>query len=344
MNILVTGATGYVGSRVAVRLAEIGHTVRVLVRPGREAGAPPGCRVVVGELRDPAALRRALAGCEGLVHMAALVRRWCRDAREFDRVNVEGLSWVLRAAGEIGVPRIVYTSSIVALGPSDGTVRDETIDRTDFGFHTDYERSKWVADRLVREKAAAGLPVVSVYPGVIYGPGAATEGNLLGPSLAGFLAGRLPARLGRGDLRICYAFIEDVAEGHRLALEKGAPGGRYILGGENATQDHLFTLLEEITGLRGPRRAVPYWVAEALGSALELAARLTGLPPRMTRGAVATFRHEWAFSSALAERELGYRITPLREGLRRTLETLRAGSIGGAAPGGGGPATTGRRR
>jgi farnesol dehydrogenase len=329
MNILVTGATGYVGSRVAARLAEGGHAVRVLARPGREAGAPPGCRVVVGELRDPAALRRALQGCEALVHMAALVRRWCRDPREFDRVNVEGLSWALRAAAECGVRRIVYTSSIVALGPTDGTVRDETSERTDFAFHTDYERSKWVADRLVREKAAGGLPVVSVYPGVIYGPGAATEGNHLGPSLAGFLSGRLPPRLGRGDLRICYAFIEDVAEGHRLALERGVPGARYILGGENATQDEMFALLEEITGRRGPRRAVPYWVAEGLGSVLELVARLTGVPPRVTRGAVATFRHEWAFSSERAVRDLGYRITPLRDGLRRTLEALRTGSTGG---------------
>jgi farnesol dehydrogenase len=265
--------------------------------------------------------------------MAALVRRWCRDPREFDRVNVEGLSWVLRAAEETAVRRILYTSSIVALGPTDGSVRDETGDRTDFAFHTDYERSKWIADRLVRDKAAAGMPIVSVYPGVIYGPGAATEGNLLGPSLAHFLAGRLPARLGRGDLRICYAFIEDVAEGHRLALEKGTPGARYILGGENATQDQLFALLEDITGLVGPRHAVPYWIAEGLGAILELLARLTGVPPRMTRGAVATFRHEWAYSSALAERDLGYRVTPLREGLRLTLEALRSESPGAGAAG-----------
>ncbi len=333
MIVLVTGATGYVGSRVAARLAEAGHEVRVLVRPGRETGAPRGCRVVVGDLRDPGSLRRALSGCTALVHMAALVRRWCRDPREFDLINVEGLSWALRAAEEARVDRILYTSSIIALGPTDGAVRDETGERTDFAFHTDYERSKWVADRLVQEKAAAGLPVLSVYPGVIYGPGAATEGNLLGPSLVSFLAGRLPARLGRGDLRICYAFIEDVAEGHRLALEKGTPGARYILGGENATQDELFALLEEIAGLRGPRRAVPYWAAETLGSALEFVARMTGVPPRLTRGAVTTFRHEWAYTSGRAVRDLGYRITPLREGLRLTLEALRGGSPGSGGAG-----------
>ncbi len=327
MRVLVTGATGYLGIHVASQIAAAGHTVLALARAGREASVPPACRPVTGDVLDAASVRRALAGCDALVHLAALVRMWTRDARDFDRVNVEGLSATLRAAQEAGVDRILYTSTIVALGPTDGQVRDESYERTDFGFHTDYERSKWIAERLVREKAAAGWPVVCVYPGVIYGPGSATQGNLLGGTLRTYLAGRLRSRLGRGDLRICYAYVEDVARGHVLALEKGRTGRGYVLGGENATQDELFAALRDLTGIRPPRLRVPYWTAETVGFILRGLARLTGIPPLLTDGVAATFRREWAYTSDRAVHELGYRVTPLREGLRLTIQALRQPSV-----------------
>jgi farnesol dehydrogenase len=260
--------------------------------------------------------------------MGALVRMWVRDRREFDRVNVEGLSAALRAAAEAGVSRIVYTSTIAALGPTDGVVADETFERTERRFCTDYERTKWIAERLAREKLAAGLPMVVVYPGVVYGPGAGTEGNLLRKMFSDHLGGRLRSRLGRGDLRICYSFIDDVAEGHRLALEGGRMGRGYILGGENATQDEIFSILADLTGRPAPRTVIPYWAGETIGRMLQGISRLTGIQPAVTAGAVSTFRHEWAYSSDRAIRELGYRITPLREGLRLTIDALRRG--GGA--------------
>ncbi len=332
MRVLLTGATGYLGSRVAARLAASGHTVLALVRPGGESRTPAGCRPVSGDLLEPASLRRTLAGCDALVHMAALVRTWVRDPRDFDRVNVEGLSSALRAAEECGLGRIVYTSTIVALGPTDGEVGDETSERVDFRFHTDYERSKWIAERMVREKSASGLPVVIVYPGVVYGPGAPTQGNLLRATLEAYLAGRLRLRLGRGDRRICYAFIDDVAEGHVLALERGTPGRGYILGGENATQGRLFSILRDLTGIPGPRHAIPYGPAEIAGRLLRGVARVTGIPPAFTDGVVATFRHEWAYSSERATRELGYRITPLPEGLKLTIEALRLRPVAPRGP------------
>lgn len=331
MRVLVTGATGYVGGRVAAYLVASGHAVSALVRPGREPHLPAGCRPVPGDILDSGALRRALAGCDAVVHLAAMVRRWARDPGVFDRVNVEGLACVLRAAGEAGTERIVYTSTIVALGPTDGEVRDEAAERTDFRFHTDYERTKWLADRLAREKAAAGLPIVRVYPGVIYGPGASTQGNLLGATLRAYADRRLRTRLGRGDLRICYAYIEDVARGHLRALETGSAGAGYILGGENATQDELFSILGDITGIEPPALRIPYWAAETAGRILRLGAALTGLQPAITDGIVSTFRHEWAYDSGRAVRELGYRITPLREGLRATLQALTVRMADGAS-------------
>jgi len=323
MRVLITGATGYLGSRVAVRLIAAGHQVIGLARPGRERALPPGCGAVTGDVRDPASLRRALRGCDALVHLAAIVKVWTRDPREFDRVNVEGLAATLRAAEESSVRRMVYTSSIVVLGPTDGAVRDETFERSDFAFHTEYERSKWVAEKVARDRAAAGLPIVFVYPGVVYGPGTGTEGNLLDGTLRSYLKGGLRTRLGRGDLRICYAHVDDVAEGHRLALEHGVPGRGYVLGGDNASMQELFAHLEAITGIEPPRRAIPYWIAESVGRCLQARARLTGIPPAITAGVVATFRHEWAYSSARARSELGYRPMSLRDGLTRTIEALR---------------------
>jgi farnesol dehydrogenase len=230
------------------------------------------------------------------------------------------------------VRRILYTSTIGALGPTDGQIRDETYERKDFRFRTEYERTKWIADRLVRERALEGLPVITVYPGVVYGTGAATQGNLLEQVLRDYAAGRLKFRLGRLPVRVCYALASDVALGHLLALERGEPGRGYILGGENVTQDELFSTLEELTGRRPPSLAIPFWAAETAGRTLCAWARLTGTPPSITDGAIATFRFHWAYSSDRAIRELGYRITPLREGLRATLETLRHGA--GAASAG----------
>jgi len=330
MKVLITGATGYLGAHVAARFASAGHEVLALVRPGKENRLPSGCRAVPGDVLDPASIERALAGCDALVHMAALVKMWVRDRRQFDRVNVEGLAAVLRAAEKLGVRRILYTSTIAALGPTGPEPLDETHERVDFEFRTDYERSKWVAERVAVERAKNGAPLVIVYPGVVYGPGASTEGNLLDRLLRDYLAGRLKARLGRRPARICYAFIRDVAEGHLQALEKGASGRGYILGGENVTQDELFSLLQELTGLPPPRGTMPFWAAEAAGKALRAWARLSGAPPAFTDGAIATFRYHWAYSSGRAIGEIGYHVTALREGLRRTLEALRREAVGGA--------------
>jgi NAD+-dependent farnesol dehydrogenase len=322
VNVLLTGGTGYLGGRVAAALVAAGHDVRLLCRPGRETAIPAGARAVRGDVRDAASVRAALDGCDALVHMAAMVKRWTRDRSEFDRVNVDGSATVLGAAAAAGVARILFTSSIVALGPTAGGVADEERAPDPGEGSTDYERTKRKALEVARREAARGRPIVIVYPGIVYGPGASTEGNLLQPMLADHLRGRLLASLGRGDLRICYAYVDDVARGHVLALEHGVTGRGYILGGVNATQDELFRALSAITGRPAPRIAVPYGVASFVAAMLVLRARLTGRLPELTPGVVTTFRHEWAYSSERAVREIGYAVTPLGEGLRRTLEAL----------------------
>jgi farnesol dehydrogenase len=165
--------------------------------------------------------------------------------------------------------------------------------------------------------------VVTLHPGVIYGPGELTDGNLVARMVGDHLAGRLPALIGPGDRLWSYAYVDDVAEGHALALEKGRAGERYFLCGENATLNQLFALVAEATGVRAPRLHLPFAAASAMGRLLWMWAELTGGPPQFTHGEVGVFREHWAYSSAKAERELGYRSRPLREGVAALLAWLR---------------------
>ena len=238
-------------------------------------------------------------------------------------MNVGGLVNALAAARSAGA-RLVYTSSFMALGPSGDGALDAERPHPGPPFRNLYERTKARADALAREAAAGGQDVVTLYPGVIYGPGEMTEGNIVARMIADHLNGRLPALVGPGDRRWSYAFVEDVAEGHALALEKGRSGDRFVLGGENATLARVFDLVREITGVPPPRHRIPYGLASAIGRAQWLWAELTGHPPQLTHGEVGVFREEWACDSTRAVREIGYEWRPLAEGLRETVRWLRA--------------------
>jgi farnesol dehydrogenase len=212
----------------------------------------------------------------------------------------------------------------MAIGPAGPEPADESRVHDMRRFRNDYERTKALADRVARDAAAAGDDVVILYPGVVYGPGDLTDGNLVVKMAADHMAGRFPGIVGPGDRLWSYAFVEDVAAAHAAALERAPAGARYFLTGENASMNAFFATLAEVSGTPPPRRHIPYAAASALGYALYLWAELTGLPPQLTHEVVGVFREHWAYSSAKAERELGYRPTPLREGLRRTVDWLRA--------------------
>jgi NAD+-dependent farnesol dehydrogenase len=322
VRVLVTGATGFLGKTVARRLAEGGHELRLLAREGSKLdGLPPG-EVTRGDVTDLESLRRAADGCGAVVHMAALVKTWVPDPAQFDAVNVGGLRHVLEAARQAGA-RLVYTSSFIALGPAGPTPADESLVHPGDRYRNDYERTKALADGLARAAAAAGQDVVLLYPGVIYGPGEQTAGNLVVKMLLDHARGKTPGILGPGDRLWSYAYVEDVADGHLAALERGAKGQRYLLGGENVDMNGFYAALREVAGLAPPRRHLPYAVGAALGRLLYAWAELTGHPPEFTHREVAIFREHWAYSSARAERELGYHPRPLRDGLAQTVAWLR---------------------
>ena len=206
---------------------------------------------------------------------------------------------------------MVYTSSFLAWPPAGRPAAIEA---------NDYQRTKVRALAVAREAAGRGLPVICLVPGVVYGPGRATEGNLISGLLADHLAGRLPGTVGAARVW-SYAYVDDVAAAHVAALERGAPGREYAVGGENAPQMRIFEALRARTGRPLPRR-LPYTLASAAGAFDELAAALVGRPPRVTRAAVRIFRYDWPLDSADAVRDLGYRMTPLDQGLGRTLDAL----------------------
>jgi NAD+-dependent farnesol dehydrogenase len=309
MNVLVTGGTGYLGRAVVRALAARGHAVVVFARSASRSGLPG--TLVDGDIRDRAALDRAAAGCDALCHSAALVSIWRRRRADFDDVNVGGLHNAIAVVLARKIPRMLYTSSFVALPPHGRTTPIAA---------NDYQRTKLAADHVADAAVAEGAPLVRVYPGVVYGPGSFTEGNLVGRLIADHLRGRLPGLIGPENRWSC-AFVEDVAAGHCAAIERGTTGGRYALGGENASQQRVFAIVQEVTGRRPPMR-IPFPVATALGAAEELRVALFGGTPLVTRGAVEIFRHDWSLDSSDATRDLGYTITPLAEGIRQTIASF----------------------
>jgi farnesol dehydrogenase len=310
MKVLVTGGTGYLGRAVVTALAARGHDIVIYARSASRSGLPG--TAIDGDIRDRAALERAAAGCDAISHSAALVSIWRRRRQDFDDINIGGLRNVLAVAATLRMPRVLYTSSFVALPPHG---RSEPI------VANDYQRTKVAADRLADDAVRDGSPLVRVYPGVVYGPGSFTEGNLVGRLIADHLNRKLPGLVGPEN-PWSYAYVSDVAAGHCAALERGRIGGRYALGGENAPQRRVFELVQQMTGRRPPPR-IPFPIADLMGAAEELRVTLFGGTPLLTRGAVEIFRHDWSLDSREAIRELDYTLTPLAEGIRHTLLSIR---------------------
>ncbi len=323
MKVLLTGGTGFLGKNVARALAAAGHELRVLARGSSNlAGLPEGIDVARGDVTDADSLKRAAEGCGALVHMAAMVKMWAPDRRSFDQVNLGGFRNALAAAKGAGA-RLVYTSSFIAVGPTGAAPADESRIHAGESYRNDYERTKALADVLARQAAAAGDDIVMLYPGVVYGPGDMTDGNLVVQMVRDHLRGKFPGIIGPGDRFWSYAFVEDVAAGHAVALVKARKGERYFLCGENVTMNGLFETLREVAGVAPPKLHIPYAVSSLLGRSLWAWAEITGHPPLLTHEVVDVFREHWAYSPKKAQRELDYKPTPLKEGLRRTVDWLR---------------------
>jgi len=322
MRALVTGATGFVGAAVARALVRDGWQVRALARLGsdrRNIQALP-VEVSEGNLADRPSLERALSGCEALFHVAADYRLGAPDPRELYQTNVEGTRNILEAARQAGVRRVVYTSSVATVGiPADGSPgnEDTPVGVADMIGH--YKRSKFLAEQLVRETALPGMPVVIVNPSTPIGPGD-VKPTPTGQVVLDAAAGRMPAYVDTG-LNIVH--VDDVATGHLLAFQRGRPGERYILGGEDMTLREILFHIAQLVGRKPPRIRLPTAVVLPIAYAAEAVARVTGRPGRITLEAVRMSRKRMFFSSDKARRELGYQWRPPAEALRDAIAWLR---------------------
>jgi NAD+-dependent farnesol dehydrogenase len=323
MKVFITGATGFLGQELLTDLHERKHEITALVRsPQRAAGFPAGIRRVQGSIETPESYRRALPGHDVFIHLAALVKMWCRDRKDFDRVNVEGTENAILAASDAGVRKLVYVSSFMALGPSNGQPLKEDDARRTPKCHNDYERTKYLADQMARRRIEQGYPLYVIYPGVIYGPGNLTDGNIVAKTLIPFLNGRMP--FGLSIKSWSYAFVQDVVRGLVKVVEDEPPSRRYILGGDNRSGEEFYRTLHEVTGRKPPRWNIPLGVAAVTGYGEYLLAEVFGREPRLLTHEVAqVYGRSWTYDSSRAVRELGYKMTPLKEGLTRMVAWLK---------------------
>jgi len=323
-KLAVTGATGYIGGAVLRELLASGYRVRCLARcPEAKSILPAACELAVGDVSDRPSLVEAFQGCEAVFHLAAAVKSWLPRRRTFREVNVEGTRNVLEAASQVGIKRLVYTSSFLALGPSRKAEKlSERPPPRRRRFHNQYERTKTEALALVDDYTRKGFPCVTVIPTVVFGPGRSTEGNLIGNMIREFLRGKFPGIVGDGSQVWNFAYVDDVARGHRLALEKGILRERYILGGESLSLNDFFRQLSRMLAQPEPAH-VPVALAKVSGWIQQARAKMLRRPPEFTRGAVAIFSQNWDYSWGNAKRHLGYRVTPFTEGLAHTVGWLQ---------------------
>lgn len=335
-RILVTGATGFLGARLVQELAGRGLRVRALSRqrspappPGfgwREGEGPlyhPEVERVQGDITDLDSLVRAASGCTHVFHLAAYAKNWARDPATFFALNVQGMRNVFDAARRCGAQRVVWTSSVVTLGPTrPGEVGTEDMPRTTDRYFHEYEETKVIAEKEAIRAAEDGFPVVIANPTRVYGPGHLSEGNSLSLLIEQYDQGKVWVLLNRGVNVGNYVLVDDVVRGLILAMEKGRVGQRYILGGENATLKQFFRTIDEVTGKRHFQIPLLHITPLVFAYLQKKRAQWFGVYPTITPGWVRSFCADAAFSSAKAERELGYQWTPLREGVRLTYEWL----------------------
>ncbi|HZZ26467.1 MAG TPA: NAD-dependent epimerase/dehydratase family protein [Pirellulales bacterium] len=333
-NVFVTGAGGFIGTQLVWALLQRGDLVHAFTLNGKLTPPPgflpndqpdfthPNVKLVTGNITDIDSLRHGMAGCSQVYHLAGYAKNWAPNLDPYIQNNIIGLGRVCAVAKELGVQRVVWTSTMLTFGPTaSGVIGEENTVRTASSF-TEYERSKAAAEHDAAQFAADGLPLVTVNPGRVFGPGRLTEGNSISRLIDMYDRGKFPFLLGGGRNIGNWVFVEDVVQGLILAMEQGRVGEKYLLGGENASLKEFFALVDKISGrrqfqitIRRPAAMVYAWLQKQR-------AQWFGVYPQITPDWVRLFLADWAYSSAKAQRELGYRITPLEEAVRKTYDWL----------------------
>jgi len=319
MRYFVTGATGFIGGRVARQLREVGHEVRALVRDPDKAEARAlaelGVELYPGDIREPTTMRTPMSDVDGVFHIAAWYKLGSDEQAYAASINVTGTRTVLSLMKELGIAKGVYTSTVAVFSDTHGQLVDEG-HRYDGPMLSEYERTKHEAHyRVALPMIEQGLPLVVVMPGVVYGPG---DRSPIAEAFEQYLRGRLPVAP-RGT-RFCWAHVDDIARGHVLAMEKGEIGESYILAGEPHGFVDVLEMAEGITGVKAPRLRVPAAPLRALARVMESVERVVPIPSTYRSDALrSTAGVTFIARADKAHRELGWHARPLEEGLRETL-------------------------
>ncbi len=332
MKVFLTGATGFVGSHVAHAYTAAGAQLRLLTRSSSNLQALEGIAAdtITGDLREPESLRTALRGCDALVHVAADYRLWVPDPADMYKANVGGTRDLLRIAHEERVPRVIYTSSVATMGfRKDTTIVDEQTPVSEADMIGHYKRSKWLAEQEALASARSGQHVMILNPTTPVGPGD-RKPTPTGRIIVDFLNGKFPAYV---DTGLNLVDVEEVARMHLVALDRGMPGERYILGGENLTLKQILDKMAAISGLPSPTIKVQHAVAMAFAFFDQtVTGKLRGKEPRATVEAVRMGRKYMFASSAKAERDLGFEVLPVYRALRAAMDWFVANGHAPAFP------------
>jgi nucleoside-diphosphate-sugar epimerase len=321
MKCFITGASGFIGSRLVEKLSGEGHEVFCLVRSPEKFNTIRGNNThpVYGDLDNYAALLNGTKGCDIVYHLAAYAKPWSPKENLPYRINVHGTINLLQASLRNKVKKFIFTSSAAVLGPAmDGkNIDEDTIRNTPF--FNDYESSKASAEKFALQFVKKGLPVVILSPSRVFGPGPVNESNSVTKIINLYQKGLWHIIPGDGTKIGNYVYIDDVVAGHLLAAENGKPGERYVLGGENLTYNQFFKILSKLTGKSRLLICVPFWLMIMLARMMELQARVTGIPPLITPPWIRKYLNHWNLSSEKAISQLGYKITSFNTGVTKTL-------------------------
>jgi nucleoside-diphosphate-sugar epimerase len=323
MKVLVTGASGYLGNRLAHRLADNGVQVNALVRPASARNWLPHPRIQLfaGDILDAQSLAEAIRGCSQVYHAAAKTGAWDPKPATFYEVNVEGTRKILEAAFAAGVAKTVFTSTCGVIGPSTNGPLDECHERS-LGFSIDYDHSKKQAEEVVQQFVNKGMDIVIVSPSKIFGPGKISHSLTTNAVINSFLKNKMAIVPSPASFKVCFAFLDDVISGHILAMEKGRKGEKYILGGENISYGYFFNMIRCLSGKKGKIYSMPKAVIKWWARWQELNQSMFNKPVRFPAKAVDHFFSNYIFCSSKAEAELGYSITPFESAMEKTIQFL----------------------
>lgn len=324
MKILVTGATGYIGQQLVKALTERQNTVHILVRDMHSPNIPQhdNIRVFKGDITEPASINSAIAGCERVFHAAAFAKLTAKDSSVFFKINVEGTKNILEASLKHGVKKLVYTSSGSVFGPSLKTPLCENDPRI-VSFESDYDLTKHLAENLVREFTHKGLYGIIVNPSRVFGPGLSSYSNAINRFISWMLFKKIVVVPAIGKVVSNYSFIDDVIQGHLLAMEKGLAGERYIIGGENISFNTLVQTVLSESGKKNNLIQLPIAVMKAGGVLKNIAAKIIGQKTDFTPKILSRLVRNRTLSSKKAMQQLGYQITPFKEGIHQTINFLK---------------------